>query len=412
MNNESSQELTAALTALPVPGVTIGAVEAGIRYADRRDLVALSFVPGTTAAAMFTKNAFCAAPVIVAREHLALCDAMPRLLLINTGNANAGTGDPGMAAAKASCDAAAVAAGVKPSEVIPFSTGVIGQDLPVDRLVAALPKLLAAQSSDHWEQAARGIMTTDTRPKLGSREFEVDGTRYVLSGIAKGAGMLRPDMATMLAFLATDAAISAPVLDTLLRRAVNGSFHRITVDGDTSTNDAVLLAATGATGTDRCDDPDSAMAQVFAEALESLCLELAQGLVRDGEGASKFVEIAVSGGRDEAECLAVAFTIGHSPLVKTALFASDPNWGRLLAAIGRAGVADLDVRGVRVLINDLPIAENGARAVSYVEADVARIMSETDLCIGVELGRGDAAVSIWTSDFSYDYVRINAEYRS
>ncbi|MFT4769676.1 MAG: glutamate N-acetyltransferase/amino-acid N-acetyltransferase [Glaciecola sp.] len=400
------------MTALPVPGVSVSAVEAGIRYADRSDLVALIFDEGTTAAAVFTRNAFCAAPVIVAREHLLECGLMPRLLLINTGNANAGTGDPGMLVARRCCEEAAVALGLNVNEVLPFSTGVIGEDLPADRIINALPKLFAGRSPDLWEQAARGIMTTDTRPKLGSRQFVVDGTAYVLTGIAKGAGMLRPDMATMLSFLATDAAIAPELLDTLLRRAVETSFHRITVDGDTSTNDAALLAATGVSGKQLCDDPDSELAQVFAVALESLCLELAQGLVRDGEGASKFVEIQVSGGGDEAECLDVAFTIAHSPLVKTALFAGDPNWGRVLAAIGRAGLADLDVTGVRIFINDLIIAENGARAINYVEADVAELMRGEDLRLGIELGRGDALVSVWTSDFSYDYVRINAEYRS
>ncbi|EED33841.1 arginine biosynthesis bifunctional protein ArgJ [gamma proteobacterium NOR5-3] len=409
MKDASSGEAPAPLA---VPGVSVAAVEAGVRYPDRKDLVALSFDAGTTAAAVFTRNAFCAAPVVVAREHLRDCGFMPRLLLINTGNANAGTGESGMQVAQRCCEEAATALGLDKSEVLPFSTGVIGEDLPADRIVNALPKLFAARSPDCWEQAALGIMTTDTRPKLGSRQFVADNVTYALTGIAKGAGMLRPDMATMLAFLATDAAIAPEVLDALLRRAVEASFHRITVDGDTSTNDAVVLAATGASGTQRCDDVNSELAQAFARALESLCLELAQGLVRDGEGASKFVEIQVSGGRDERECLDVAFTIAHSPLVKTALFAGDPNWGRLLAAIGRAGLDDLDVTGVRIFINDLIIAEKGARAAGYVEARVAELMQGEELRLGIELGRGDAKTCVWTSDFSYDYVRINAEYRS
>lgn len=412
MTESTIEAVAAVLKPLPVPGVSVAAVEAGIRYADRRDLVALSFDEGTTAAAVFTRNAFCAAPVTVSREHLLACGFMPRLVLINTGNANAGTGEAGMLAARRCCEEAAGALGLDADEVLPFSTGVIGEDLPAERIITALPKLFAARSPADWDQAALGIMTTDTRPKLGSRRFAVDGRTYTLTGIAKGAGMLRPDMATMLAFLATDAAIAPAVLDTLLRSAVEASFHRITVDGDTSTNDAVLLAATGASGAPLCDDADSALAKGFAEALESLCLELAQGLVRDGEGASKFVEIQVSGGRDEAECLDVAFTIAHSPLVKTALFAGDPNWGRLLAAIGRAGLANLDVTGVRIFINDLIIAENGARALDYVESQAAEVMRGEDLQLGIELSRGAAKACVWTSDFSYDYVRINAEYRS
>ncbi|WP_008294523.1 bifunctional glutamate N-acetyltransferase/amino-acid acetyltransferase ArgJ [Congregibacter litoralis] len=398
--------------ALPVPGVTVSAVEAGIRYADRLDLVALKFDQGTTAAAVFTRNAFCAAPVIVAREHLAACDSMPRLLLINTGNANAGTGAPGIAAARRSCEEAATLLGLSAHEVLPFSTGVIGEDLPLAPLVSALPTLFSALSPEHWLRAAHGIMTTDTRPKAGSRRFAANGRDYVLTGIAKGAGMLRPDMATMLAFLTTDAPIAPSVLDHLLRRAVEMSFHRITVDGDTSTNDAVLLAATGAGDGEVCEDPESELGRALGEALEALCLELAQGLVRDGEGASKFVEVDVRGGADERECLDVAFTIAHSPLVKTALFAGDPNWGRLLAAIGRAGLRDLDVNGVRILINDALIAEKGSRATSYDESEVAAFMQQSDLRVIVELGRGQADARVWTSDFSYDYVKINAEYRS
>jgi glutamate N-acetyltransferase/amino-acid N-acetyltransferase len=401
-----------------VPGVELSTVQAGIRYAGRRDLVAISFVPGTQAAAMFTRNAFCAAPVTVAREHLAATQGQPRLLLINTGNANAGTGERGLAAARDSCAAAAQIAGVSTQEVLPFSTGVIGEDLPVDRLGASLPELLTSRHQDGWDAASWGILTTDTQPKAASRQFVVDGTTYTLTGIAKGAGMLRPDMATMLAFLATDVAVSARVLDVLLRRAVERSFHRITVDGDTSTNDAIVLAATGATAPDGagpgapCDDIDAPQVVALAEALESLCLELAQGLVRDGEGATKLVEINVSGGATEKECLDVAFTIAHSPLVKTALFAADPNWGRLLAAIGRAGVEDLDVTRVRIHIDDLPIAERGARAAAYEEAKLAAVMKQDALAINVDLQRGDARETVWTSDFSYDYVRINAEYRS
>jgi glutamate N-acetyltransferase/amino-acid N-acetyltransferase len=397
---------------LPVAGVRLAAVPAGIRYPDRLDLALIEFAPGTRAAAVFTRNAFCAAPVQVARDHLHASRGAPRYALINTGNANAGTGEPGLVAAHLCCDALAGITHTQVTDVLPFSTGVIGEDLPVAPIKAALPALVDALSPDGWADAARGIMTTDTRPKLASRRAHAGDRSFTLTGIAKGAGMLRPDMATMLAFVATDAPVAQALLDRLLRRAVEQSFHRITVDGDTSTNDAVLLAATGAAGGDEISDWHAPEAVAIGEALDSLCIELAQGLVRDGEGASKFVALQVSGGVDSEECLAVAFTVAHSPLVKTALFAGDPNWGRLLAAIGRAGVRDLDVSGVRIVINDVLIAEGGARAAGYVEEDGAAAMAPTDLCIEIDLGRGEAVETVWTSDFSYDYVRINAEYRS
>jgi glutamate N-acetyltransferase/amino-acid N-acetyltransferase len=396
----------------PVAGVRLAAVEAGIRYADRLDLVAIAFDEGTQAAAVFTRNAFRAAPVQVAQRHLEACAGRPRLLLVNTGNANAGTGAAGIDAALHCCRSAAAAAAVDAGSVLPFSTGVIGEDLPLAPIDAALPNLVDALRADGWAQAARGILTTDTRPKGTSRHVDVDGERYTLTGIAKGAGMLRPDMATMLAFIATDAPLSRDVCDALLRRAVAASFHRISVDGDTSTNDAVLFAATGAQGGAVVTAVDTPIATALGEALTDLCVELAQALVRDGEGASKFVEVCVSGGRDSHECLQVAFTIAHSPLVKTALFASDPNWGRILAAIGRAGLVDLDVTAVRILINDLPIAEGGSRASAYREEAAATAMAAAELRLDVELGRGEARETVWTSDFSYDYVRINAEYRS
>ncbi|MEO1080537.1 MAG: bifunctional glutamate N-acetyltransferase/amino-acid acetyltransferase ArgJ [Pseudomonadota bacterium] len=394
-----------------VAGVSLGAVEAEIRYPDRRDLVALRLAPGTKAAAVFTRNAFCAAPVQLAREHLQRCSGRPRLILVNTGNANAGTGAPGLAAARECCARAAALAGVEIEEVLPFSTGVIGEDLPVARITDALPDLMAACSSEGWEDASWGILTTDTRPKLAERRFEVDGKSYRLKGMAKGAGMLRPNMATMLAFLVSDIAIDRDLLQELLGTAVDRSFHRITVDGDTSTNDAVLLAATGAAGNGNCS-AGSELAQAFAEALASLCLELAQGLVRDGEGASRFVAVEVSGGATPLECLDVAFTVAHSPLVKTALFAGDPNWGRILAAVGRAPIDDLDVNAVRIRLGGLPIAEGGARSPDYDEARVAEVMAGKELSLEVDLGRGSARDTVWTSDFSYDYVRINAEYRS
>ena len=398
--------------AAAVAGVDLAAVEAGIRYPDRRDLVALRLAPGTRAAAVFTRNAFCAAPVLVAREHLAACASSPRLLLINTGNANAGTGAAGLAAARACCAAGAAAADVDPVEVLPFSTGVIGEDLPVERITTALPRLVEACQPDGWNAAARGILTTDTRPKLASRRVEVDGQPVVITGMAKGAGMLRPDMATMLAFIATDAAIAAPALDALLRRAVDKSFHRITVDGDTSTNDAVVLVATGTAGNSVIEDRASESAQVLAGALDDLCIELARGLVRDGEGATRLVTVDVSAARTSQEALDVAFTVAHSPLVKTALFAGDPNWGRILAAVGRAGIADLDVTGVRITLGGEPIVAAGARAPDYDEERVAAVMARDEIELRIELGRGLERETIWTSDLSYDYVKINAEYRS
>lgn len=410
--SSSTTTSSAGTELLAVPGVTLAAVKAGIRYPDRLDLVALRFAPGTVAAAVFTQNAFCAAPVSVAREHLRATGNKPRLLLINTGNANAGTGAAGLVAARECCAAAAKVEGLRPEEVLPFSTGVIGEDLPVERVVAGQAGLHEGHGPDNWQAASWGILTTDTKPKAASREITLAGEQYALTGIAKGAGMLRPDMATMLAFLATDAPFTAELLDTMLRRAVEASFHRITIDGDTSTNDAVVLAATAAGRSTLCNELGSPLARAFTAALESICVELAQGLVRDGEGASKFVEIAVSGGADAQECLDVAFTVAHSPLVKTAFFAADPNWGRVLAAIGRSGLSNLDVSGVTLDINGLSIAEHGCRARHYDEQAVAAVMAKPELQLQIDLGRGVASESVWTSDFSYDYVRINAEYRS
>jgi len=397
-------------TPLSVGGLRLATVAAGVRYPNRPDLVLLEAAPGSRCAAVFTRNAFCAAPVHLAREHLST--AAPRYLLVNTGNANAGTGAAGLADARACTAAVADAAGVTAAEVLPFSTGVIGEPLPVAPITAAVPRLLKGLAADGWADAGRGIMTTDTRPKVCSARVTIGGATITVTGMAKGAGMLRPDMATMLAFIATDAAVAQPVLDAVLRAAVDRSFHRISVDGDTSTNDACVLLATGAAGNDELVDGDSEDARALAEAVGDVCVQLAQGLVRDGEGASKFVTVSVSGGRDSDECLAVAFTIAHSPLVKTALFASDPNWGRLLAAIGRAGIADLDVETVSVRLNDVLIAEGGCRAASYTEEAGAAAMAAPDIRIDVNLGRGGARETVWTSDFSYDYVRINAEYRT
>ena len=397
---------------MPVPGIRLAAVAAGIRKKGGKDLVLLELGEGTRCAAVFTRNAFCAAPVTVARANLAACASEPRYLLINAGNANAGTGAAGIAAARACAAAVAAAAGVEASRVLPFSTGVIGEPLPVARIEAAIPAALAALSEDGWADAATGILTTDTGPKWRSVRFHCEGRDYVVTGFAKGAGMIRPDMATMLAYIATDAAVARAVLQQVLSECADRSFNRITVDGDTSTNDACVLLSTGAAGNAPLADCDSPLYTELRRAVEDVCVALAQSIVRDGEGASKFVTVQVNGGRSDRECLDVAFTIAHSPLVKTALFASDPNWGRILAAIGRAGLPDLRVEGVALYLNEVLIAEHGGRAASYTEEQGVAAMAPADVVIRVELGRGEATASVWTTDLSYDYVRINAEYRT
>ena len=391
----------------PIDGIRLGVARAGIKKPDHDDLAVLELAAGTRVAGVFTRNRFCAAPVQVARRHLAA--ASPRLLVINTGNANAGTGTRGLADAEACCRAAAELAGVDPAQVLPFSTGVIGEPLPVDRLLVGLPRALADLRPDGWVTAAAAILTTDTLPKAASRSVHLAGGAVRLTGMAKGAGMIRPDMATMLAFVTTDAALDGDVLEACLAEAVRYTFNRITIDGDTSTNDACVLAATGASGVDVAGEADR---RRFIEALTDLCRELAQAIVRDGEGVTRFITVAVRGGRAESECEAVAYTIAHSPLVKTAAFAGDPNWGRILAAIGRSDIGDLDVSRVRIRLNDYLIAEQGARAEGYDEAEAARRMAAEEVTIGVDLGRGEAEATVWTTDFSYEYVRINAEYRT
>ena len=393
---------------LTVAGVRLGTARAGIKYPDRRDLVVVELAAETQAAAVFTRNAFCAAPVTVARTHLAA--ASPRYLVINTGNANAGTGRQGLADAEASCRSLAERTGCRSEEVLPFSTGVIGEPLPLFRLVTGLPEALATLRPDGWAEAAAGIMTTDTRPKWASRRLTLAGREATITGIAKGAGMIRPDMATMLAFVATDAAVDPALLQEILHAAVADSFNAITVDGDTSTNDACLLLATGrsganvpATGDDRAR---------FATAVSEVCIDLAQAIVRDGEGATKFITVRVEGGRDVAECRQVAYTIAHSPLVKTAFFASDPNWGRILAAVGRSGLDALDLERVTIHLDEVCIVRDGGRASDYTEEQGQRVMARPEIAIRVELGRGGAAARIWTTDLSFDYVRINAEYRT
>ena len=393
-----------------VAGVQLGVAQAGIKRADHDDLVVIALALGTHTAALFTRNAFRAAPVQIAEAHLASAEAQPRYLLINTGNANAGTGEAGIQSASECCDSLARLTETEAEQVLPFSTGVIGERLSADLISAALPDALDDLCEAGWERAADAILTTDTRAKLRSVEVELNGQRCTIMGIAKGAGMICPNMATMLAFVVTDAAIDAALLDSLLTSAVSASFNRITVDGDTSTNDAVTLSATGQSGIEIT--AGSEHAEHFAQALTTLMIELAQDIVRDGEGASKFVEIRVTGGESEAACDQVARTVAHSPLVKTALFASDPNWGRILAAIGRAGLENLDTDAVSIHLNGVLIAEQGARADSYTEEKGQEAMSPGDLLIEIALNRGDAEAVIWTTDLSYDYVRINAEYRT
>lgn len=396
---------------LPVTGLRLGVTAAGVRYAGRRDLTLLVLEPGTTTVAAFTRNRFRAAPVLVAEEHLQR--SAPRALIVNTGNANAGTGAAGLATARASCAAVAEALGIAAEAVLPFSTGVIGE--PVDlagKIAAALPACLADLAEDRWLPAAAAIMTTDTVPKAVSRQVDLAGTRVTITGMAKGSGMIRPDMATMLAFIATDAPVAHALLRTALDTALARSFNRITVDGDTSTNDACVLMATGTLAIPPLESADDPRYGPFLEALVAVMQILAQAIVRDGEGASKFIPITVRGGRDPEECLRVAYRLAHSPLVKTAFFASDPNWGRLLAAIGAAGVDDLDVARVQVWLGDLAIVRDGARHPDYREEQGKAVMAQAEIPIEVDLGRGEAAQTIWTCDLSYDYVRINADYRS
>ena len=395
---------------LPIPGVRLATAAAGIRYRDRDDLVLMELAGNGTCAAVFTRNAFSAAPVQLARAHLR--QAMPRYLLINAGNANAGTGRRGLDAACACCEGVARAAGCETVQVLPFSTGVIGEHLPVEPIAAQLPGLVEALSGDAWPAAARAIMTTDTRPKLAARTFQVDGHPVRLTGMAKGAGMIRPDMATLLVFLATDLSATHEVLQAVLAGAVAPSFNSITVDGDTSTNDACVLLASGANPLPPLMDPASPTALALQAAVTDLCMELAAGIVADAEGATKQVAVEVSGALDEAEACRVAYTVAESPLVKTALFAADPNWGRILAAVGRAGVRDLDIQGVRIWLDRVLVVADGGRAPGYREGDGRSVMAQREFAIRVALGRGEAEARILTCDLSCDYVRINAEYRT
>ena len=393
-----------------VKGVKIGTAEAYVRYQNRRDLVIFEFSEGTNVAGVFTQNAFCAAPVHISKAHLLLNN--PRYLVINTGNANAGTGKMGMANAEATCQKLAELAQVNVSEVLPFSTGVIGEQLPIERLFTGLQPALDNLKADAWIDAAIGIMTTDTTPKGASEQFVFDGITYTMTGISKGAGMIRPNMATMLSYVATDAPISRDLVQTLLKETVNVSFNRITIDGDTSTNDSCIFAATGQAGGVEISTVDDARYTVVLEVLTRIMKRLAQLIVRDGEGATKFITVAVEGGADTQECCDIAYSIAHSPLVKTAIFASDPNWGRILAAIGYAGVKNLDVEKIQVWLDDVQICKDGGAAADYTEEAGARVMSQSEMTIRVNLGRGNAKDTVYTCDLSYDYVKINADYRS
>ncbi|UCV11096.1 bifunctional glutamate N-acetyltransferase/amino-acid acetyltransferase ArgJ [Dechloromonas denitrificans] len=394
----------------PVPGIRLGVAEAEIRKKNRRDLTLVALDAGCSVAGVFTQNRFCAAPVQLCRNHLAGGKEI-RALVINTGIANAGTGEPGRQAAQETCEAVGAILGIAADQVLPFSTGVILELLPVERIKAGLPAAQADLKADNWYNAAHGIMTTDTIAKAASRVVTVNGKKVTISGVSKGAGMIKPNMATMLGFVATDAGIAQPLLDELVKEAADASFNCITVDGDTSTNDSFVMIASGQSGASFKSTSDAGWAEIKA-ALIAVSVELAQAIVRDGEGATKFITVAVEGGKDVEECRKVGYAIGHSPLVKTAFFASDPNLGRILAAIGYAGIADLDVDGVKVWLDDVLVAEKGGRAAAYKEEDGARVMAQAEITVRVDLGRGAAQAKVYTCDFSYDYVKINADYRS
>lgn len=394
---------------LPVPGVRQGVMEARIRYPNRKDLVVVELAEDSSVAGVFTRNAFCAAPVQIARQHLQ--QGHCRYLLINTGNANAGTGQKGKEQALACCEALAIATGVQVQDILPFSTGVIGEVLPVDRIRQGIPGALKALGDNNWQAAAEGIMTTDTRPKAESVSLVCGGQTVTITGIAKGAGMIKPDMATLLAFVFTDAMIPQPRLQLLLSQVVAYSFNRITVDGDTSTNDSCMLVATGKSGVDPYQQ-DPVFIDEFETCLGKLFTSLAMNIIRDAEGVTRFLQIEVINGRDSAECLAVAYTIAESPLVKTALFAADPNWGRILAAVGRAGIKDLDVDIINIDLGDTRLVTRGGLDASYTEAAGQTEMSRDEVTITVDLSRGEATEKVWTSDLSPEYVRINADYRS
>ncbi|MFL0801740.1 MAG: bifunctional glutamate N-acetyltransferase/amino-acid acetyltransferase ArgJ [Agarilytica sp.] len=393
-----------------IKGLKLGVAKAGIKYPDRDDLAVMLLCEGTTVAGVFTQNAFAAAPVDICRQHLS--KGRIRAMVVNSGNANACTGDEGARAALQSCEALAKLTNATTEEVLPFSTGVIGELLPIEKIEAALPEAVSSASESQWADFANAIMTTDTRPKGSSASFEWEGNTINVSGVSKGSGMINPNMATMLAYVATDAAVSSDILSELSLLAANKSFNRITIDGDTSTNDASMLIATGAGSAPLISDKNSPLYEKLAAAVIEVNQSLAKQIVEDGEGATKFVTVEVNGGHDEKECFDVAYAIAHSPLVKTAMFAADPNWGRIVAAIGYSGVDALDANKVRVWLDDVAIVESGGKATSYKEEDGQRIFDQERFTIKVDLGRGDASELLWTTDLSHEYIRINAEYRS
>lgn len=394
----------------PVRGIRIGAASAGIKKPGRLDVLVFALDEGSSVAGVFTQNAFCAAPVMVAREHLARTGI--RFLVINSGNANACTGERGFVDAKSTCEHVAHLSGVSLEQVLPFSTGVIGEYLPVEKIRNALPDAIQSLDESSWEKAARAIMTTDTCPKGASSQFEHDGKLITVTGVAKGAGMIRPNMATMLSFVATDASIDGPVLDVLLKEAVNRSFNRITIDGDTSTNDSCILMASGQSGVRSISEVDDDLYKKLSVAVCGVMQQLAHAIVRDGEGATKFVTVQVGGGAASEECLKVAYAISHSPLVKTALYASDANWGRIVAAIGYAGVPNLDISQVKIWLDDVLVVDGGCRHSAYTDEAGTAVVKQSEFSIKVDLGRGDRSETVWTSDLSHDYVTINAEYRT
>ncbi|MGH8829490.1 MAG: bifunctional glutamate N-acetyltransferase/amino-acid acetyltransferase ArgJ [Polaromonas sp.] len=406
---------TPAADLYPVPGVRWGIAEAGIRKANRKDLAVLLLDEGTSVGAVFTQNRFCAAPVQICREHLAKNAGQSRgirAMLINTGNANAGTGDDGLNRAQASCIALARELNLSPEQILPFSTGVIMEPLPHERIASGLPAALADARADNWANAAEAIMTTDTVAKAFSSRITLGGSPVTITGISKGAGMIRPNMATMLGFMATDACVSQALMAQLAQELAEGSFNRVTVDGDTSTNDSFVVVATNQARHPQITSLDSPDGRALRAAMLGIAQKLAQAIVRDGEGATKFITVKVEGGKTGEECRQVAYAIAHSPLVKTAFFASDPNLGRILAAVGYAGIADLDQTKIDLYLDDVLVAKNGGRHVDYLEADGQRVMKQSEITVRVLLGRGAATDTVWTCDLSYDYVKINADYRS
>ena len=399
-----------AASLLPVRGVQLGFAEAHVRKPNRKDVLVLTLPENSRVAGVFTLNRFCAAPVILCKQYLAQTKGI-RALLVNTGCANAGTGEDGLNRAKQSCEALGGLLGLQANQILPFSTGVILEPLPVDKVIAGMPAAIENLKEDNWLNAAEAIMTTDIVAKGKSRQITLGGKQVTITGISKGSGMIHPNMATMLGYIATDAAISQAALEAIIQYAVNQSFNCITVDGDTSTNDSLILMATNLAGNAEITE-NSAEFVILRDAFTDVAIELAQAIVRDGEGATKFMTVTVEGGKDEAECRKVAYAIAHSPLIKTAFFASDPNLGRILAAIGYAGIDDLDVNKLDLYLGDVLVAEKGGRAASYKEEQGAAIMKESDILVRVVLNRGQQNVTIWTCDFSYDYVKINADYRS